>query len=491
MNKQSKLLAHYRKNPIDFLVDCLDVKREHVWTKMEEIANSVRDHQFTCVKAGNSLSKSFTVGRLALWFLLTHKPSTVFTTAPSNTQVEDIIWQEIREAYNNAKVPLSSQAPLKTYFCPDPNLKWFATGFATKSDSGTEEASRMLGFHNKDMLIILDEAPGVHVSIWRALEKLVTNRRVKLLVIGNPIYATGDFVECFKDPRFNKITVSAFDSPNYIHDKEVVPGLADRQFVEFVRKKYGEGSNRWKSMITGEIPDTDSNSLIPYSTIEDAFGREKILPTPKELKRIVVWDVADGGTDLHTIWCWENNKPIDMLNLHGKTIEEAEPHVWRMVRKHNANSIVWDNDGRGRIAGGYLELSADINTELFPFDGSSREFVVDKDTFYNIRDEAHWVMREEFIAGNICLDRDEDLLNELASVREDVESTNGPKKQYIRVESKKTEKKRLSCSPDKRDNIMMALYAFKYFDIQPVEQINRYSDYSLAKHRYAFNSLTC
>jgi hypothetical protein len=492
--RKKALLDFYRNNPVKFLTEVLDVKKEHVWGKMEEICNSVRDNQFTCVKAGNSLSKSYTVGRLALWFLFTHKPSTVFTTAPSNTQVEDIIWQEIREAWHAAKRPLGGQEPLKTYLSPDPNLKWFATGFSTKSDSGSEEASRMLGFHNKDMLIILDEAPGVHVSIWNALEKLVTNKRVKLLVIGNPIYATGNFVDCFKDPKFNKITVSAFDTPNYKEDKEIVPGLADRAFVEFVRKKYGEGSNKWKSMITGEIPSTDADSLIPYSDIERAIKRDSVRPSKRETWRFVVWDVADGGTDLHTIKCYENMQIIDSLDLHEKTIEEAEVYVWRMVRKNKANAIIWDDDGRGRVAGGYLELTADRHTHLHPFAGSSKG-VIDKETFYNVRDEAHWCMRDYFVEGKIALagvpqDMKDKLIEELSSCKEDVSKTDGPKARFIRVEPKKVEKKRLGHSPDHRDNIMMACYANEHFYIEPVEKKDSYDSYS-EDEDYCFNPQTC
>jgi phage terminase large subunit len=485
VSSEQKLLNYYRNNPVAFLTDCLDVKPQHVWDKMREICDSVANNQFTCVKAGNSLSKSYTVGRLALWFLYTHNPSTVFTTAPSNIQVEDIIWREIRDAHSSAKVPLGGKV-LKTSL--ELAEKWFATGFATKADSGESEATRVLGFHNEDMLIILDEAPGVDVSIWNAIDRLITNPRVKVLVIGNPIYATGNFVDCFKDPKFNKITVSAFDSPNYKEGKEVVPGLAGREFVKYVRNKFGEGTPQWKSMITGEIPDTDANSLIPYSAIEAVFNRTKILPTPKETYRFIVWDVADGGTDTHQIWCWENGKVIDVEELHGKTIEEAEPYVWRMLRRNKANAIVWDNDGRGRVAGGYLELSADRYTELYPFEGSSRE-VEDKDTFYNIRDEAHWVMRDYFIQGKIMLDKNDNLLEELTSAKEEVEKTSGPKARYIRVESKKDEKKRLGRSPDKRDNIMMACYAIEHFDITPVEKQEALYSFKRTAD-YSFNPMT-
>ena len=93
---------------------------------------------------------------------------------------------------------------------------------------------------------------------------------VKLVAVGNPTTARGNFVDCFKDSKFHKITISVFDTPNYKQGREVIPGLSGKKFVDLVKNKYGEGSNQWKSMITGEIPDEDVDSLIPISWIERA-----------------------------------------------------------------------------------------------------------------------------------------------------------------------------------------------------------------------------
>lgn len=491
-SKQKKrLLKFWKENPVRFLTDCLDVKPEHVWDKMEEICNSVRDNQFTCVKAGNSLSKSYTVGRLALWFLYCHKPSTVFTTAPSNTQVEDILWREIRDAWYNAKQPLGGQEPLKTSLTPDPRLKWFATGFATKADSGTDQASKMLGFHNQDMLIILDEAPGVDTAIWNAMDRLVTNDKVKVLVIGNPIYSSGNFVDCFKDPKFNKITVSVFDSPNYKEDKEIVPGLAGRKFVRDTREKYGEGSSAWKSMITGEIPSSDADSLIPYSAIEKALKINKVLPTKREKFKFSVWDVADGGSDLNTIKFYTDMVVTASLDLYNKRIEEAYPLVLKFNKENGGNAIIVDADGRGRIAIGLLEMISDV--DIIAFEGSDR-MVQDDDSFYNVKDEAHWNLRDYIINDKLGLGRVEKeeadkILEELCSAKQDTTETKGPKARFIRIEDKKKERKRLMRSPDHRDNLMMACYAHAYFDLIPVSTTDDYS--GNIEDDYEFNPATC
>ena len=56
---EEEVINLYKKDPIGYMVDCLDVKQEHVWGKMHEVANSVRDNQYTAVKACHSSSKTY------------------------------------------------------------------------------------------------------------------------------------------------------------------------------------------------------------------------------------------------------------------------------------------------------------------------------------------------------------------------------------------------------------------------------------------------
>ena len=485
--EEFRLTHYYQKNPVEYMVDVLDVERRYVWSKMEEMCNAVRDHDFVCVKAGNSLSKSFTLGRLALWFLYCFPPSTVVTTAPSNIQVEEILWREIRDAHSKAKQPLGGEC-LKTKL--ELGEKWFATGFATKPDTVTQHATRLQGFHNEYVLIILDEAAGVDPLIWEAIDRLMSSEgTVKLVAVGNPTTSSGNFVDCFKDPKFHKITVSVFDTPNYKEGREVIPGLSGRKFVDLVRAKYGEGSNQWKSMITGEIPSEDSNSLLSLADIERAETRERVTHNFKMIKRFVVWDVADGGEDLHTIKAYENTTEIESIELRNKTVEAAEPYVWRLLRQIKGNCIIWDNDGIGRVAGRLLEQARDTSTTLLPFEGSSRD-VNEPSTFYNKRDEAHWDLRRYFSEGMIKINYDPELHEELANLRID-DSADKPKnkQQYISMEVKKDLKKRINRSPDKVDNVMMMCGMFD--DVPPVFKYKKYSEVKSFESDYYFTPETC
>ncbi len=257
----------WQADPVLFMTEVLDVEREHVWSKMQEVTDSVRDNNKTCVYAGHSVSKSFTAARLALWFLSVFGPkATVITTAPSNDQVANILWREIAVAYGKSKVDLAGQLT-KTKLDMGVNLeppegKWFAYGFATTPDTVTGEATRFQGYHNDHVLVIFDEAAGILPQIWRAANHLLTSEEAedesvshwRWLAIGNPTSPYGQFAECEDDPEWNCITVSVKDTPNFKQGKLVVPGLSGRKYEKTMRDKYGPDSNEYKIRICGKKP---------------------------------------------------------------------------------------------------------------------------------------------------------------------------------------------------------------------------------------------
>ena len=482
--QESQVLEIYKKNPIAFFTDILDVKPAHVWSKMIEICEAVRDHQRVAIKAGNSVSKSYTMARVALWFLYTHYPATVVTTAPSAVQVEEILWREIATAHANAKVPLGGQVmkaalDLQKVYKGE---KWFAVGFATRPDTVTEQATRFQGFHNENVLILFDEAAGILREIWEAKDKLLTNVKHKFVAIGNPTTARGDFPDCFKDSSYHTITISVKDTPNYIYNDDVVPGLSGRLFEQQVIKKYGLNSNQYKAMITGEIPDEDVDALIPLSWIEKAEER-KVPNTWGYVKKFVTWDVADGGDDLHVIKAWENTTEIDSFELREMKVEEAEPYVWRMLKKIGGNAIIVDCDGIGRVAYSLLTQSVPNGIKVIPFEGSSRE-VRDPETFYNKRHEAHWDMRNLFYEGKISISRIPEQREELANIK--IVPHN---KGFIYIEPKKDLKERIGRSPDRADNIMMMAYCFNEVPVHSKTE-TRYRNIVTIKEDYPFNPAT-
>lgn len=253
-SKQQIFLDKYFDDPIGFQCDVLDVKPEHVWHKMVEMAEAVWKYQKTCCFAGHGVSKTYELARIALSFLYTRIPSTVITTAPIFDQVEKLLWKEIHTAHSQAKIPLGGKMT-KTQLDLDPERKWFAYGFSTKADTVTGEATRMQGYHNKYVLIIFDEAAGIPAAIWKASDHLLTNPNCKIVVVGNPTSADGSFAECEDDPTWHFIRISVKDTPNFIEGKEIIPEVSGRAYEEMIRLKYGEDSMEYGIRVDGRKPE--------------------------------------------------------------------------------------------------------------------------------------------------------------------------------------------------------------------------------------------
>ena len=263
VDKIGEALEYYRDHPIEFAIDMLGFREDYIWPKMVELCEAVRDHQYVAVRAGHSVSKTFSLGRIIVpWFKVCHTPSTVVTTAPSDNQVRNQLWREIRAAHSGAKVELGGKmnkvdwdaVPSKEVLAslpPEDRPNWeknFAIGFSTSPDSTAEHATKMQGWHNEWVLVVLDEACGILPAIWRtAMEGLITDAQCKVIAIGNPTDPDCDFADACRssdeelmegnepytsDKGWHVITIAATDTPNYKEGRRVIPGLASREWVE-------------------------------------------------------------------------------------------------------------------------------------------------------------------------------------------------------------------------------------------------------------------
>lgn len=60
-------------------------------------------HARVAVKACHSSSKTFTAAEVVLWFLARYSDGIVVTTAPTFTQVKDLLWKEIRKNIEHSR----------------------------------------------------------------------------------------------------------------------------------------------------------------------------------------------------------------------------------------------------------------------------------------------------------------------------------------------------------------------------------------------------
>lgn len=440
-------LKQYQSNPNDFLKAAWpDI---YLWDKLIELNSLIATYRRVIVPSGHGVGKTWDIAHIALWFLFCFYPAKVITTAPTWTQVEKLLWSEISKAYNTSQVALGGRL-LTTDLKIEED--WFAIGFSTRGRAAEREygAPRFQGFHSENLLVLLDEGPGVEHEIWTSIETLITGVNNKIVAIGNPTSPTGDFYEACKSPLWKKLTISSFDHPNVKENRIIVPGAVTRDWIEERRLDWGEDSPLWVSKVLGEFPAEGTDTLIPLTWVEACVGLDlrkydeddKIIDTPKRLGV----DVARYGDD-KTVLCQIFARMVQPFESVSK--KDTNWTIGRVKVLNIENSFdeigVDDTGVGGGVTDGLEDSGIDVNAENF---GSS---AIEDDKFENRRAELFWVLREDIKNKSISLPDDKELVNQLCSIK-----FSYTRKGKIKIESKDEMKKRGLKSPDKADALAIA-----------------------------------
>jgi hypothetical protein len=130
---------------------------EHVTVKQKEIMDSVVNNKHTVVHSSNSIGKSFSMARLAAWWIENHGLGEAFvvSTAPTWYQVETILWKELARAHRKGMLSgrISADCEWKINMGPGPD-ELVAYG---RKPADYDEGS-FLGIHARYVLVIIDEA---------------------------------------------------------------------------------------------------------------------------------------------------------------------------------------------------------------------------------------------------------------------------------------------------------------------------------------------
>lgn len=434
------------------------ILNKSLWPMQAEILKSVRDNMRTAVRSCHGIGKTFTAAMCILWFLYTHPKAIVLSTAPTWRQVEKLIWKEIRSAYRESVVPLGGNLLPKT---PELHLihdEWYAAGLSTN------EPDRFQGFHEEHILVIVDEAAGVNLEIYEAIEGILTSSGARLLLIGNPTAIGTPFYDAFvKNIGYKTFHVSAFDTPNFtaygITPEDIAsdtwqkkvkeipyPRLITPQWVSDRYKAWGELSAPYQVRVMGNFPQQGEDTLIPLLWIELAMERWDETPEDKPVQLGV--DVAAFGSD-KTVIAVRKGKKLSALNVYSqKNTRETAGLVLQFARENDTRKIAVDEIGVGRGVVDSLEEDGYYGVGVNVAERSR-----DPERYHNLRAELWYSFREMLDPDKepIALPPDDELLSELASVKYKVDSRGA-----IQIESKEDMKKRLGHSPDRADAAVLA-----------------------------------
>jgi len=433
------LLARCKDDPVFFLTDVLGVEP---WDKQKEIIESVRDNDNTCVASGHGVGKTFVSACTTLWFLCCHYQSRVITTAPTNRQVESILWAEIWSLYKNSRVPLGGKL-LKTSL----NLeeKWFALGLST------DDPDRFQGHHAEHILLVMDEAPGIDPKIYEASKGILTSHGSKSLLIGNPTSPSGPFFDAFKNRLWNSFHISCYDSPA-IKNPEKYPNLTTQKWIDERAEEWGEKSPMFISRVLGEFPEEGEDTLIPLSWCDKAVKRGDIKGKGVISDHIYLGlDVARYGSNKTVLTSFQPNRIKAIKTIQNRSTTEAVKMVVTEAISAGAKLMNITVDDTG-VGGGVTDRLRELGYGVLAVNFSQKP--TDPYHFRGIRDEIYWNMRELFRSDEIAIPGNEALISQLSSIRYKI----NPRTGKIEIETKDEMKKRGLKSPDESDSLAIAVW---------------------------------
>lgn len=433
------------------------------WTTSAQIIRAMdRPNAKVIVKACHSSSKTFTAADVVLVALL--KGYDVVTTAPTQEQVERLLWGHIRRAIDGS--PVIDRASWGTVNLTEIRMPSgeFAIGLATKPEEG---GVRFQGHHARPgsaLVVVIDEAIGVSPGIMEAIEGFAAGGDVRRLYLCNPTIPSGPVYDIFvsEDPTWERITIDAFDTPNLAGvtlaellampdhelDDNARPYLVTRRWVRDMWHAWGEDSPLWQSRVRGRFPVQADNSLISLAWLESARVDGEHMNAPL----VAGIDVAGPGED-ETVVCIQQLGRI--VAMEAFTAPDARGVVTALLRKwlHEGLARVnYDEAGQGWYFGQHLREQLPERVVVNGVNvGEATTTPQNAEKFVNLKAELYWSLRERFRDGLVSGLTDQIAISQLAGLRYEHDSRG-----RVVIESKDKARKRGVKSPDRAEAVMLA-----------------------------------
>lgn len=447
--------------------------------KQREILEAIRDYNEVLVPSCHDSGKTWTAARALLWFLFAHpRDCIVISTAPTFTQVVDLLWKEVASAVSRAKFPLYS--PKDGHKMNQTTLefgpKWYATGITS------DDPVNYQGFHASSILVIIDEADGVKKEVWDALEGVLTSGNARLLAIGNPLDPTSQFAARVKNaqaPKSKVIRISADDVlPHTDGGKNAF--LLQRAWVDDKKTKWGENSSLYKGKVLAQWSDSSTDTLIPLSWLLRAKGRS--------VERGILTygvDIARFGTNRTVRTLIAGNQVLWSKATSKEDTVETATRVINDLHAYEPAMTQIDETGVGAGVVDQVRRQVGKRFQVVGVNNGGKAFNEVK--FSNRAAEMWWAVREAFEKDQIGLDMsDPDATEEL------INDLNRPTYSYNRhqkliidkfglprgtSEFSLNQEERAAASPDRADSFVLAFTAAKPFIAQGRTTMNRSTSY--------------
>jgi hypothetical protein len=191
---------HYQRHPEVYIERVLGV---NLTDEQLTICRALIEHGRVIVLASHGVGKSFLMAALINWSFDCFPGSITISTAPTASQVKDVVWKDVR-LQRKGRPGLLPKAP---------RMETTADHFAVGMTAAKGEAFQ--GRHTPGGVFInFDEAVGINRAFFEAAEGMMIDSSCRWLMICNPT-DPGSYVRTLAESgEFKVITISAIEHPN-------------------------------------------------------------------------------------------------------------------------------------------------------------------------------------------------------------------------------------------------------------------------------------
>lgn len=453
-----KRIPEYQQNMLLFFREVLTFEPDD-W--QERAGNDLVKYPRISIRSGQGVGKTAFEAGAALWFLSCFPYAKVIATAPTKHQLNDILWSEIAKWRDKSPLLTEILRWTKTYvYVAGYEKRWFAVARAAAKAEGIQ------GFHEDNMLFIVDEASGVEDSILEAILGTLSGVNNKLLMCGNPTQLSGVFYESHTKDR-NKYKVHRVNSEE--------SKRTNKENINNLKEKYGADSNVVRVRVYGDFPTQEDDIYIPLSLIERSIDTEYIEQEKPGLIHIGC-DVARYGDDKTVIGYKIDEKLTFYKKRHGQdTMRTADDIIAcgeMLVEKYKPDFAIPVKVDDGGIGGGVVDRLRQIKRnnpdrfwwlDVWPVKfgqvlSKNKHF---HDTTTYMMDVVKKLLSPHDDDGNekkaeLILPDDNDLVAQLSGRKYFITEAS-----KLRIESKEAVKKRNLPSPDEADCVLLCCLPIK------------------------------
>lgn len=459
--------VEWRTDPTGFMVEKLGVPRhtlvwsenpgyaDHTWDATPDpfhrAALAIAEGNDVAIESATGTGKTFWAACMGYWFLACWPGATVTSIAPTEKQLQLHMWKEAGRLWHRFKAmfPGAEMTKLRVRMRP-PFDEWMMHGFGVGVGAVEESAVRAQGHHDEHMLFILEEGPGIHPAVMKAVENTCVGEHNLRLGLGNPDSVTDPLHQLAESPGVVAIRVSAYDHPNVVTgNPRVIPGAVTQRSIDKRLARYGPDHWFFRSRTQGICPGESVDSLIKWAWCKEAGARHGDLELRTGSPPALGVDVAAStegdwaaiAQGVGACLLEVRSFPCDDPNVLGAEVS-------KVMAASSVRAQYVGIDAIGVGAGTVGELKR-VGKYVQALKGSEepKAKVLQEEVFRNLRSQMWWQMREDLMNGRIALPDDPELWVDLTTPRWAPNKTTGK----IEVESKDSIKKRLGRSPDKGD----------------------------------------